>query len=144
MLGRHRRTTPLLRCHQKDRQKHIQICALRTMPKTIHDCWFAIIFTTETDAKEVRKLAVSTDNRPPTSPARTTSLARPPSPASSGYVRSFRLLATLSAAPCLVAKPALAVPSPRNALTNVTSIASWAPGNMNVDFPTIFEGFVHM
>ena len=31
-------------------------------------------------AKEVRKLAFSADNRPPTSPARTTSLARPPSP----------------------------------------------------------------
>ena len=54
-------------------------------------------------AREVKKLAVSADHRPPTSPARTTSLARPPSPASSGYVRSFRLLATLSAAPGLVA-----------------------------------------
>ena len=62
-------------------------------------------------AKEVRKLAVSADHRPPTSPARTTSLARPPSNASSGYVRSFRLLATLSAAPGLVAEPALPVPS---------------------------------
>ena len=54
-------------------------------------------------AQKVRKLAVSADNRPPTFLPRTTSLA---------------LLATLSAVLCLVTKPALEVPLPRNALTN--------------------------
>ena len=75
-------------------------------------------------ANAVKKLAVSADHRPPTSPARTD---EPGPPASSGYVRSFRLLGTTSAVPGLVADPALAVPSPCNALTSVASIASWAP-----------------
>ena len=41
-------------------------------------------------ARTTKKVAVSSLQRPPTSAARTTNRARPLSPASSGYVRSFR------------------------------------------------------
>ena len=72
-------------------------------------------------------LAISADHRPPTSPARTTNLTRPPSPASSGHVGSFRLLAATSAAPGLLLCLPWQSPSPRSVLTNVASIESWAP-----------------
>ena len=46
-----------------------------------------------------RNPAVSLDHRPSTSAARTTKRARPPSPESSGYTRSFLLRAASRAAP---------------------------------------------
>ena len=50
---------------------------------------------------------------------RTTSLARLPSPTSSGYVTSFRALASSKAAPPFLAARGLGVPSARTADTNV-------------------------
>ena len=55
--------------------------------------------------------AVSGLHLSPTSAANTTSRARPPSPESSGLVRSFRCLASSSPAPSWLAALLLAVPS---------------------------------
>ena len=76
----------------------------------------------------VRKLAVSADHRPPTSPARTTSLLLPLP------VQGTFALSASSRQRGLRLVWSQAVPSPRNALTNVTSIASWAP--LNSDNPS--------
>ena len=51
------------------------------------------------EARPVRNCAVSAENRPPTSPARTTSWALPRSPTNSGYRRFFRRRATFRLAP---------------------------------------------
>ena len=58
------------------------------------------------------------DHRPPTSPARTTSLAC--TPLHLPVLGMSVLSATTSAATGLVADPALAIPSPCNALTSIT------------------------
>ena len=61
---------------------------------------------------DLKKDIVSADQRPPTSPAKTTSLALPRGPTNSGYVRSFLLLlAAVNAAPAV---PGRAVPSQCN------------------------------
>ena len=79
--------------------------------------------------RAVRNWRVSEDHRPATSPPKTTKRHLPSSPDNSGYVRTLRLLAPLSAAPSLVAAPTLAVPSLLMALTRVASMASCAPPN---------------
>ena len=57
-----------------------------------------------------------------------TTKRHPSSPDNSGFVRTLRLLlAALSAAPSLVAAPALAIPSLLMALTRAASMASCAP-----------------
>ena len=71
--------------------------------------------------------AASVDQRPPFA-ARTTSLARLPSPTSSGYVTSFCAFASSKAAPLFLAHGA-SVPSARTTGTNVVSMANWAPWN---------------
>ena len=84
---------------------HRRIHAALTLPCKIHgeDSARAL-------ARAASKVAGSSLQRPPTSAAKTTNRARPPSPASSGYVRSFRRLATSSAAPSLSAALLLALP----------------------------------
>ena len=79
--------------------------------------------------RAVRNWRVSEDHRPATSPPKTTKRHLPSSTDNSGYVRTLRLLAALSAAPSLEAAPALAVPSLLMALTRVASMASCAPPN---------------
>ena len=71
--------------------------------------------------------AVSSDHRPPTSAPKTTSRALLPSPASSGYVRSFRRGAFSRALPFFSAAPRIALPSRCRGDTNVVSMANWAP-----------------
>ena len=75
-----------------------------------------------------RSWAVSADHLPPTSAPRTTRRALPPSPASSGYVRSF-LLRAFRAAPSMVAALGRAVPSRRTGDTVEVSMVSCAPGH---------------
>ena len=58
-------------------------------------------------------------------------------PTSSGYVRSFLLLATASAAPSVSAVPGRADPSQCNVKINVVSIASRAPPNNGSPSATI-------
>ena len=69
------------------------------------------------------------DQRPPTSPTSTTSLALPRRPTSSGCVHSFLLLAATNAAPSLSAVPGRADPSQCKVETRVVSIANCAPPN---------------
>ena len=71
-----------------------------------------------------KKCAVSGDQRPPTSPARMTNRARPPAPANSGQVLSFRRCADLMATPSRLAAPSLAVPSRRKA----QELCQWPTG----------------
>ena len=65
---------------------------------------------------------VSADHLPPTSVASTTSLARPPSPASSGHVLSLCFRAISSASAGLRDAPRRAVPSLRRGVTIVVSL----------------------
>ena len=78
-------------------------------------------------ASDPKKVRASSDHRPPTSAATTTSLALPPSPDISGYVRSFRRLASVRATPSYGSAPGRAVPSRVRADTRVVSMASCAP-----------------
>ena len=76
------------------------------------------------NAKESKNCRDSWDQRPPTSAARTTSLALPPTPASSGWVRSFHLLASPRTAPSVRSAPRLTEPSRANGDTSVVSTTS--------------------
>ena len=80
-------------------------------------------------ARALRKLLASVDHLPPTSQPSTTNLARPMSPASSGYVLSLRLRACSNAAPLVEAHCLLVVPSRRIGETIVVSMANCAPLN---------------
>ena len=80
-------------------------------------------------ANWLMKDRVSSDHRPPTSPARTTKRARRWEATSSGYALSFRRLAALRANPSVEGAPGRADPSPWSGLTNVVSTASCAPSN---------------
>ena len=74
-----------------------------------------------------RKDCVSEDHRPPTSPARTTNLALPWAPESSGYTRSFLLRAAREAAPSSLAQRLCGTPLRLKGDTRVVSTASCAP-----------------
>ena len=74
-----------------------------------------------------RKDCVSEDHRPPTSLARTTSLALPCAPESSGYTRSFLLRAARKAAPSSLAQRLCGTPLRLKGDTRVVSTASCAP-----------------
>ena len=78
-------------------------------------------------ARSRRKIWVSLDQRPPTSPARTTNRARARGPTSSGYVRSFLRRARVRTAPSICAAPGLADPSQWSGETSVVSTASCIP-----------------
>ena len=73
------------------------------------------------ESKHLRKWAVSNENLPPTSPAKTTRRALPLSPTSSGYRASLRRLATERHAPLTVAALGLASPS------RVSGKPAWCP-----------------
>ena len=77
----------------------------------------------------LKKSCASSDHRPPVSHANITSLARPCSPVSSGYLSSFRRRACSRAAPSVVAHCILGPPSALTGLTNVVSGANSAPWN---------------
>ena len=76
--------------------------------------------------KLLKKWAVSSENRPPTSPPRTTSRALPSAPASSEYRLSW---ARTNDAPFSVAHLGFATPSRVNGHTRVVSMVSCAPRN---------------
>ena len=76
-----------------------------------------------------RNDCVSADHLPPTSLAKTTNLALPCSPDSSGYARSFLRRALSRAAPSSPAHRACGVPSRRRGETSVVSRATCAPWN---------------
>ena len=80
-----------------------------------------------TRGRSRRKICVSMDQRPPTSPVRTTIRARARGPMSSGYVRSFLRRATVRTAPSICAAPGLADPSQWSGETSVVSTASCIP-----------------
>ena len=88
----------------KDHHKSLQVCSTRLRnnggSERALNC-----------AKDLMNVRVSSDHRPPTSPANTTNRHRLLCPESSGYRRSFRHLATLRATPSLRAAPGRAVPS---------------------------------
>ena len=79
-------------------------------------------------ATRVRNCLVSSDHRPPTSPA-STNRALPRGLASSGKVLSFPRLAATKTAPSTWAARGCADPSQCKADTKVVSTASWAPPN---------------
>ena len=68
------------------------------------------------------------------SPASTTSLALPPSLASSGCVRSWRARASSNATPACRFAPLRGMPSPRIVDTKVVSTANWAPAMTSSGF----------
>ena len=78
----------------------------------------------------VKNWRVSDDQRPPTSPLKTTRRHLPSSPDSSGYVRTLRFPASTSVAPSLVVALAMTVPSLLRALTRVASVARCAIPNI--------------
>ena len=69
---------------------------------------------------------------PPAPQARTTSLARPEQPVSSGYVRTFFLLTMTIAARSPFSQRARGNPSRLSGETSVVSIANWARGTTEV------------
>ena len=75
-------------------------------------------------ARDRMNVRVSSDHRPPTSPANTTNRHQLLCPEISGYRRSFRRLATLRATPSFCAAPGRAEPSAWRGETSVVSIAS--------------------
>ena len=77
-------------------------------------------------AKEVRKLAVSADHRPPNLSCEDNEPG-PPSFPCQFRVRTLPPSRGFECCTLSGRRTCPAVPSPRNALTNVTSIASWAP-----------------
>ena len=111
------RKKPWRRC-MTTRPAHLnlQACSVRRR-RTMGIC-LALAF-----ASWHRKLLVSPDQRPPTSPASTTSCVRARCPTSSGYVRSFLRRATATAAPSTCATLARADPSQCRTDTNVVSMA---------------------
>ena len=80
-------------------------------------------------ARSLRNCAISAENRPPTSPANTTSRALPPLPASSGHMVSLSRWACLRAIPFTTCALGRGTPSRRMGLTSVVSTANWAPLN---------------
>ena len=80
-------------------------------------------------ARRDRNSLVSSDHRPPTSPARTTNRALQRGLTSSGLVLSFLRLAATKTAPSTWAARGCAEPSQCKADTSVVSTASWAPPN---------------
>ena len=85
----------------------------------------------------VKNWRVSDDQRPPTSPLKTTRRHLPSSPDGSGYVRTLRLPASTSVAPSLVVALALRVPSLLRALTRVASVARYAI--LNIERPICYD-----
>ena len=75
-------------------------------------------------ARDLMNVRVSSDHRPPTSPANTTNRHWLLCPESSGYRRSFRCLASLRATPSLRAAPGRTAPSAWRGETSVVSIAT--------------------
>ena len=98
----------------------------RRVSSSFEQFWHATDFRR---SQTSQKWAVSSENRPPTSPPRTTSRALPSAPASSGYRLSFRVRARTNDAPFSVAHLGFATPSRVNGHTRVVSMASCAPRN---------------